>query len=351
MLKALIATFVAAAIVLLAPAALALPKGTEVQTYVSSADNPIDMAWVEGTKKVFYTEKNSGMVRVLDGRRLLSRPCVDLDVDPTGESGALGIALHPNFKRNHFLYVYYTNASPVENRVTRFKVRNDRCRSPKSILRGIPSGGYHNGGQLEFVGNKLFITVGEAHDASHAQNRSSRLGKILRFNADGSIPDGNPFSQPGSKNPVWSYGHRNGFGLARRPGTKMLYETENGPECDDEINLIRKGQNYGWGSNYQCGTDGEGSNPVGPLVRYSQTIAPTDAWWYEGRMKSLSGSLYFGDYNNGQLHRLFFNAKGTDVRRERVIYRTSGITDVSKGPGGWLYVLTSDSIVRIVPQR
>jgi glucose/arabinose dehydrogenase len=131
----------------------------------------------------------------------------------------------------------------------------------------------------------------------------------------------------------------------------MLYETENGPECDDEINLIRKGQNYGWGSNYQCGTDGEGSNPVGPLVRYSQTIAPTDAWWYEGRMKSLSGSLYFGDYNNGQLHRLFFNAKGTDVRRERVIYRTSGITDVSKGPGGWLYVLTSDSIVRIVPQR
>ncbi len=327
----------------------ALPKRTKVQTYKGGLDFPVDMAWVPGTKKIFFTEKNTGRVSVLVGRDLKGRACVDLDVQSDGERGALGIVLHPRFKKNGYLYVYYTNNSPVENRVTRFTVRNNRCTNPKHIVTGLTSSsGYHTGGQLEFVGGKLFVSVGESHEADEAQDRSSRLGKILRLNPNGSVPNGNPF---GDDNPAWSYGHRNPFGLAHKPGSRRIYESENGPQCDDEVNRILKGRNYGWGSGYECGTKGVGPNPKGPMVRYGNIIVPTDLWWYRGRMKSLSGSLYMGDYGNGRLHRLVMNRRGTKVTADRIIYDASnGITDVSKGPGGWLYFATNSAILRIVPR-
>jgi glucose/arabinose dehydrogenase len=323
-----------------------LPRGTKVETFKSGLSFPIDMAWVPGTNKVFFTEKNSGKVRVLIGRRLLATACVDLNVASSDEQGALGITLHPRFKDTRYLYVMYTNASPEEMRVTRFKVRNNRCRRPKTILEGVPaSSGYHNGGQLEFVGGKLFVSTGENHSADAAQDTSGRLGKILRFNANGSIPSGNPFD-----NAVWSYGHRNPFGLAHQPGTERLYETENGPNCDDELNRIRKGRNYGWGGSYDCGTAGVGNNPKGPMKRWTPTVVPTDLWWYRGRMNKLSGSLYMGEYSSGKLHRFILNDRGSNVRTDRVIFDAAqGIVDVSKGPGGWLYFMTPGTIYRIVP--
>ena len=328
---------------------VAIPSGTKVKRFRGHLAFPVDMAWVKGTKKIFFTQKG-GAVRVMKGRRLLTRSCVNLDVNSTGERGALGIALHPRFKQNHYLYVYYTNASPLEHRVTRFRVKKNRCRSPKHIVKRInaSSSGYHNGGQLEFVGGKLFVSTGEAHSASLAQDRTSRLGKILRYNPNGTIPKGNPYSSPGNKNPVWAYGLRNPFGLAHRPGTKRLYATDNGPSCDDEVNRIKKGRNYGWGSGYDCGTKGVGPNPKGPLRRYSSIIVPTDPWWYKGRLKAMSGALYMGDFN-GALHRLNLTRKGGRLKSDKVVYRASnGIVDVSKGPKGWLYFLTPRAIYRIV---
>jgi glucose/arabinose dehydrogenase len=339
-------TITALLLLSLTPDVLAIPRGTKVKRFRGHLAFPVDMAWVKGTKKVFFTQKG-GAVRVLNGRRLLTRACVTLDVNAAGERGALGIALHPRFKNNHYLYVYYTNASPLEHRVTRFRVKNNRCRKPKHIVKHInaSSSGYHNGGQLEFVGGKLFISTGEAHSPSLAQDRNNRLGKILRYNPNGTIPNNNPF---GNRNPVWSYGHRNPFGLARRPGTKRLYETENGPNCDDELNLIKKGRNYGWGSGYSCGTNGVGPNPKGPLRRYSSIVIPTDPYWYSGKLRAMSGSLYMGDFN-GALHRFKFRKNGKRLRSDRIVYRASnGIVDVSKGPKGWLYFLTPRAIYRIV---
>jgi glucose/arabinose dehydrogenase len=280
---------------------------------------------------------------------LLSRPCVNLDVNADGERGALGIALRSHFRSNHQLYVYYTNAAPLENRVTRFTVRHNRCRNPTPIVRHLStSSGYHNGGQLEFVNRTLFVSTGESHDAAHAQSLSSRLGKVLRLRADGSIPKGNPFSKPGARNPVWTYGHRNPFGLTRQPGSRRLIETENGPECDDELNRIVKGRNYGWGTDYSCGTRGVGPNPKGPLVRWTPTIVPTDPWWYRGRLRALSGAVYMGDYNGGRLHRFKLDSRGRHVLSRSVIFDApEGIVDVSKGPGGWLYFMTPTAIYRL----
>ena len=334
-----------AMLVSLGPNAGALPSGTEVETYEAGLDFPVDMAWVKGTRKVFFTEK-SGAIRIMEGRDLLAEPCTTLDVDDGGESGALGIALHPRFKDNHKLYVFYSNALPRENRVTSFVVQNDRCTSANHIVTGLAaSSGYHNGGQLEFVRGKLFISTGEDHVPSQAQSTTNRLGKILRYNADGTVPNDNPF---GPTNPVWSYGHRNPFGLTHKPGTGKIYSSENGPSCDDEMNYIRKGRNYGWGSDYQCGTAGVGSNPKAPIRRWSSIIVPTDPTWYRGRLKSLNG-LIMGDYGNGSLHRFVMNDANTDVRSDRIIYDGSaGIVDVAKGPGGWLYFLTSSAIMRVV---
>jgi aldose sugar dehydrogenase len=327
-----------------------LPQGTRVRRFKGGLSFPVDMAWVPGTKKVFFTEKNTGKVRVIQRRRLLARACVNLDVSSEGEQGALGIALHPRFQRNHFLYVYYTNDSPRDNRVTRFEVENNRCKSPKHIVKRIDaSTGYHNGGQLEFVKGKLFISTGESHDAARAQNKSNRAGKILRYNPGGTVPKGNPFNRRGDRNPVWSYGHRNPFGLTHVPGTAKLFETENGPNCDDELNRIRKGRNYGWGAGYSCGTAGVGANPKPPLKRWTPPIVPTDPWWYEGRMGRLSGDLYMGDFNPGRLHRFALNRKRTRIRSSRVIYSGPQIVDVSKGPAGWLYFVTPSAIFRIVP--
>jgi glucose/arabinose dehydrogenase len=347
-IRAIASVVTAGIIVVGVPAAsVALPRGTRVRTYKSGLNFPVDMAWVPGTRKLFFTEKNTGKVRVMRGRRLLRRACVNLDVASAGEQGALGIVLHPRFRRNHHLYVYFTNASPRQNRVTRFTVRNNRCRARTNIIRGIPSSSsIHNGGQLEFAGGELFVTTGEDARPSAAQDRTSRLGKVLRVNPNGSIPSNNPFG-----NRVWSYGHRNPFGLARRPGTRRLYSSENGPNCDDELNRISRGRNYGWGAGYDCGTRGVGRNPKPPMKRWNPVIVPTDLWWYKGRMRALSGSLYMGDFH-GRLHRFLLNRRGTDVRRDRIIFSGSqGIVDVSKGPRGWLYFMTPSSIRRIVPRR
>jgi aldose sugar dehydrogenase len=338
-------------IALLIPArAAALPPGTHVQLFKSGLNFPVDMAYVQGTKKMFFTEKNTGAIRVIQNGILLPTPCVVLDVVNDGERGALGLALDPAYQHNHFLYVYFTKRSPLENRVTRFTVLNNRCISAHPIITAIPTvSGYHNGGQLLFLAGKLFVTVGEGHNPANAQNLRTRLGKILRYNPDGTVPTDNPFMNGAQHSPIWSYGHRNGFGLVHKPGTQLLYESENGPSCDDEFNHILRGRNYGWGTGYVCGTNGVGPSPVAPMARWTPTIAPTDPWWYGGTVAALRGSIYMGDFNTGSLRRITLNASGTAIASMGVIYRApSGIVDVSSGPGGWLYFATQSAIYRIM---
>ena len=326
-----------------------LSTKAEAKVYKRGLEFPVDMAW-DGGDRIFFTEKATGNVRVLDGRRLADEPCVKLEVNSLGERGTLGIALDPAFEDNGYLYVYYTNASPLENRVTRFTVDDAACTQPEHIVTGIPAteAARHNGGQLEIIDDKLFVSVGDGYDdPSVAQDPASLLGKVLRYNLDGSIPEDNPFSDGGDAAAAWTIGHRNPFGLAHNPKTGVLYEAENGPECDDELNMIVKGANFGWGSGYSCGTNGVGDDPQKPLVRWSEPVVPTDPWFYEGATESLSGHLYLGEFGSGKLHRFTLNEAGDDVVADDVIYDSpSQIVDVSEGPGELLYFLTVDGIYR-----
>jgi glucose/arabinose dehydrogenase len=326
----------------------ALSTKFKSQLYKGGLEFPVDLAWVEGTEKVFFTEKATGKVRVLNERKLVSKPCATVPATALGEQGTLGITLDPAFDDNGYLYVYYTNESPHENRVRRFTVEGDRCTEPDDIITGIPAfdSTRHVGGQLEIVDGKLFVSVGDGYsEPAQAQDESNPLGKVNRYNLDGSIPDDNPFGN----SPAWSIGHRNPFGLAHNPDTGQIYETENGPDCDDELNLIEEGVNYGWGPEYECGSKGVGDDPRGPLVAWTPPIVPTDPWFYTGVTEDLAGYLYVGDFGSGKLHRFVMNSDGTKVIEDEIVFDSpSQIVDVTEGPGGLLYYATPDGIYRFV---
>lgn len=329
-----------------------LSTKVKAQLYKGGLDFPVDMAWAEGSDTIFYTEKASGNIRVLRGRELVEKPCATVAANAEGERGTLGIVLDPDFKSNGYLYVYYTNAEPLENRVTRFTVDGDSCTEPEDIITGIEAtdSTRHVGGQLEIVDDHLFVSVGDGYtDPSTAQDQSSPLGKVNRYNLDGSIPSDNPFSDGGDPSPAWTLGHRNPFGLAHNPETGQIYATENGPDCDDELNLIEEGANYGWGPGYECGTAGVGEEPREALVAWTPPIVVTDPWFYTGVTADLSGFLYVGDFGSGKLHRFIMNSDGTKVIEDEVIYDSpSQIVDVTEGPEGLLYIATPTGIYRFV---
>jgi glucose/arabinose dehydrogenase len=187
--------------------------------------------------RVFFTEKDTGNVRILQGDRVLPEPFAALPVDGVGEKGLLGIALDPGFPDEPWVYIYYSDSTDGRNRLVRIRADANHGTERRTLLDLLPTvNGYHNGGDLAFgPDGKLYVVTGEAHEAERAQDPSDLGGKVLRMNADGSVPHDNPF---GAGNPVYAIGIRNSFGLCFDPGSGLLWETENGPSSDDEVNLI-----------------------------------------------------------------------------------------------------------------
>ena len=161
-----------------------------------------------------------------------------------GEGGLLGLALHPDFEKNHFLYLYYTykDNGKIFNKVGRFLLEGGSLKEDRTVISGIPAFEYHDGGRIKFgPEGKFYITTGDAGNKKSAQDLGSLSGKILRLSDDGSIPSDNPFPE----SPVYSYGHRNAQGLAWDENGQ-LWATEHGQDARDEINKIDPGKNYGW---------------------------------------------------------------------------------------------------------
>lgn len=252
-----------------------------------------------------------------------------------GEGGLLGIAVHPQFEKNNFLYLYSTtlDGGDITNRVERYTLVKDVLGNRKVILSGIKGSSNHDGGQLAFgPDGYLYVTTGDAEIPDLAQDKNSLNGKILRIKDDGTIPTDNPF-----KNAVYSLGHRNPQGLAwDEQGT--LWETEHGPSGlqtgYDEINRITKGGNYGW-----------------PLIRGEAQreglISPVlqsggrDTWAPAG-LAYRNGSLYFTGLRGEALYEAKINTDHTvtlSVHHKKEFGRLRAIT---LGPDGSLYVSTSN---------
>lgn len=310
------------------------PTGTDaVQIVATNLQKPWDMSF--GDNKIFFTEK-IGKIRVIDNGTLVNGSVADLQVADVTDAGLLGITLHPDFEKNHFIYVYYTyqEGGNLWNKVLRITESNDKMVDAKVILDKIPGAEFDDGGVIKFgPDKKLYIGTGDATDQNSTQDLKSLAGKILRLNDDGSIPPDNPF--PNS--PVYSYGHRNPQGLAW-DDKGNLYETEEGPTRNDEINLIKPGQNYGW-PNQECSGSPQYQNA---LVCYNVSIGPAGITYYSAGKLDIKNSLILSTLLGHSLYQLPVQ-NGTILEQKIILDGVGRIRDVSEGPDGYLYILTSNT--------
>lgn len=310
------------------------PTGTDaVQIVATNLQKPWDMSFSDN--KIFFTEK-VGKIRVIDNGTLVNESVADLRVADITDAGLLGITLHPDFENNHFIYVYYTyqEGNNLWNKVLRITESNDKMVDSKVILDKIPGAEFDDGGVIKFgPDKKLYIGTGDATDQNSTQDLKSLAGKILRLNDDGSIPQDNPF--PNS--PVYSYGHRNPQGLAW-DDKGNLYETEQGPTRNDEINLIKPGQNYGW-PNQECSGSQQYQTA---LVCYNVSIGPAGITYYSTGKLDIKNSLILSTLLGHSLYQLPVQ-NGTILEQKIILDGVGRIRDVGEGPDGYLYILTSNT--------
>jgi glucose/arabinose dehydrogenase len=338
--------------------------GWILETYMSNLDWPVAMA-LSPDGRIFFAERFTGRVRIIEDDVLFDTPFYEIaDTATLEEQGLLGLALDPGFPSTPWVYAYQTYRDPsdgrVYNRILRILAEGNQGTSLEVILSPIPAGRYHNGGVIAFgPDGKLYSVVGDNAVPANAQDLGILAGKVLRLNPDGSVPDDNPFTAAAGANPfVYTYGHRNMFGLAFHPATGRPYITENGPECNDEVNLLLPGRGYGWGANRTCSTppppplntNQEGPDPVLPLAWYGTVIAPTNAIIYEGDdFPAWEGDLIFAEWISSDLRRLDLRPVTYDevLSEEVVLTAPSRVVDIEVGPDGVIWLSTTTSILRL----
>lgn len=259
-------------------------------------------------------------------------------VEHVGEGGLLGIAVHPDFNNNRYVYLYYTYSSTSDNtlnRVVRFQLENSKLTIEQVIVDVIPGAVNHNGGRIKFGPDKfLYIATGDAQNPSLAQDKNSLAGKILRVTDEGKVAPGNPFG-----NLVYSYGHRNPQGLTW-DNQGRLWATEHGSQALDELNLIEKGVNYGWPV-IQGDQMREGM--VSPIIQSGSTTT-----WAPAGATFLDGSIFFGGLRGEAL----FEYKIADKSLKKYFQGQFGrIRAVVLGPDGYLYLTTSNTDGRGSPKE
>jgi glucose/arabinose dehydrogenase len=227
-----------------------------------------------------FISQQGGAMRVVDSTgTLLTTPFMTLTVDSAVERGLLGVAFHPDFLTNHFVYAYYTvPGNPSHNRVSRFTANDNvvmvASELPLVDLPDLSVNTVHNGGGIHFgADGKLYVSVGENAIPANSQDLSTPLGKLLRFNDDGTIPSDNPFctTQGNLACAVWAYGLRNPFTFAIQPGTGRIHINDVGQNTWEEINVGAAGANYGWPGSE--GPDNVTGNVTGPLFAYKHSAA------------------------------------------------------------------------------
>jgi quinoprotein glucose dehydrogenase len=316
------------ALVTLAPQANA-QEGFE--RVVEGLDFAVNMAIArDGT--IYVADKDVGEIRIVRDGELLDEPFARVETTaPVNEMGLLGVAVHPSFPDEPWVYAYYSDATDGRNHLARFRAEGDVAVERDDLLDLLPTTfGWHNGGDIAFgPDGKLYVAVGDGHDGSRSQDPDGLGGRILRLNPDGGVPQDNPF---GPGNPTFALGIRNSFGLCFDPATGELWETENGPTSDDEVNLIVAGENYGWP--VQQGPGGE-PRFVDPVLNFPDTIVPTGCAVAEE-------GLLFGEGYSGNLR--LMRLPGPD---QRVVTRfEGGVTDVARAPDGAIWVVTPNALYR-----
>ncbi|MCA9893448.1 MAG: PQQ-dependent sugar dehydrogenase [Anaerolineae bacterium] len=331
------------------------------------ANYPVGMAFAaDGT--LFYNEKNTGSVRMVtpDGT-LNPTPVITLPTDGNVERGMLGIALDPDFENNQTMYIVHTKSATAQdwpaNTLVRFRVEDGVAVDIEELLSVPITTGelIHNGGNVHFdADGSLYLSLGEYNNAANAQDLETMPGKIHRFEVtdEGLVPaEDNPYG-----NSIYALGLRNPFDFTFDPETNYLFSVDVGPTCDDELDLIFPGFNYGWREGYTC----VGREPItglengfyyAPLLSFNPVEAPTGLVFYDNpAVPEWQGDLFLCNWIYGNLRRIELD----DTRRQVVAVHdidmgeTQCRIDIEVGPDGALYFGTvgdfGGAIMRLVPE-
>jgi glucose/arabinose dehydrogenase len=300
---------------------------------------------------IWMTERYGRVSRVIPETGEVMPLIIISSVFEDGERGLLGMALHPDFANNPFVYVVYDHGTTNEStkiRVERYKFTGTTLIEPFTLIDDIQGWWNHNGSRLWITNDlKIFITMGDAANSPNAQNMSILNGKILRLNLDGSIPDDNPF--PNS--PIWSLGNRNPQGFVIANG--IIYSSEHGANTDDEINIILKGRNYGWPiiEGY-CDKSSETefcqtNNVVEPILSLTptSTLAVAGLDYYPFNIISdFENSLLLATLKASRLVRLKLDETGTKIisQKEYFVNQYGRLRDICISPDGRVFFSTSN---------
>jgi glucose/arabinose dehydrogenase len=345
-----------------------------VETVAEGLEHPWGLAFLPDGR-MLVTER-PGRLRIVSLDGTISEPISGLpEVDARGQGGLLDVAVDHDFERSRLVYLSYSEPGTYGNStaVARALLREDGAalsdlkvifsQKPK-----LPSRA-HFGSRLVFDGHgHLFITLGERSAArfrDQAQDLGSHLGKIVRINPDGSVPEDNPFvGQPETLPEIWSYGHRNIQAAAIHPETGALWAIEHGPKGGDEINIAEPRLNFGWpvvsyGVNYDGSPVGTGkqrqAGMADPIYQWTPVIAPSGMIFYSGSaFPDWQGDLFVGGLRAKALVRL--ELEGNAVTGEERLLRDLNrrIRDVEQGPDQALYLLTDEDngeILRLLPKK
>jgi glucose/arabinose dehydrogenase len=341
---------------------------------VSGLEHPWGMAWLPDGS-MLITER-PGRLRVVKGNDLEPDPIRGLPpVYVSGQGGLLDVTIDPDFSENARIYLSYAHGDFTANRlrVARGVLRAGALTEVRMIYETPQTklGTQHFGSRFLWLPDKtLLMSVGDGGNPplrlaggwirEQAQNLESRLGKILRIAPDGSVPQDNPFAGDKSADPlIWSYGHRNIQGLARDPDSNRVWASEHGALGGDELNLIRKGGNYGWplvtySREYFGGTiSDQRTRPemTDPYLVWQVAIAPSGLAYYTAdRFPEWRGNLFVGGLISQDVRRIVFSKDGS-VSGEEAIRIGARVRDVRQGPDGFLYVLTDESAGRLIRIR
>jgi glucose/arabinose dehydrogenase len=372
-------------------------RGTQIKVSVVTKGlaNPWSMAWLPNGD-MLITER-AGRLRVLRNGVLDPVPVTGVPtVQAGGTSGLLDIALHPKFAQNNLVYMAYNVSKPAppvagaapapapapggrgggppqvySTALARGRFDGKALVDVKQIFVAEPwavlSGG--DASRLVFAADgTLFMSSSHHRDLEAPQDPMGDIGKILRLNDDGTIPRDNPFvGRAGYRPEIYSIGHRTVLGLTLHPTTGALWETENGPQGGDEVNIIQPGKNYGWPL-VTYGHDYDGTpmhdrpvppNMVAPKLFWVPSITASGLAFYNAdNIPAWKGNLFVGSMNmgriagTGHLQRIVFNERGEQRREMLLTDLKQRIRDVRQGPDGLLYLLTDETagaLLRIEP--
>ena len=310
---------------------------------------PWELVW--GPDNFIWMTERNGRISRVDPATGIVAPLLTLpDVTQISESGLLGMALHPNFSQNPFVYVSYTYTKNgvLTEKLVRFTYNGTSLISPQTLLDNINATNIHNGSRLLILPDlTMLMTTGDAANASLAQNLNSLNGKVLRLNLDGTVPANNPI--PNSY--IYSYGHRNPQGLLRAPNG-IIYSSEHGPNNDDEFNIIEINRNYGW-PNVEglCNTTAEQTfctshNVREPLATWTPTLAVAGIARYDHpSIPGWQNHILMTTLKASKLVSLELNAAGTAVVSQADLLNGvyGRLRAICVSPAGKVYVGTSNS--------